>query len=154
MIRNRFLSLATLSCLLGIMLLLSGCASMTSEEEDSRHATDAISRNTPYFPTKFNDFEVPGDLEMQRDDTMFINTASFVGGIVHFKGRLKAESLTDYFISTMQKNGWKLNGEVRYQNILLAFSKPTKNCMITIYQGEHGFKTKVYVYITEDVTTP
>jgi hypothetical protein len=52
----------------------------------------------------------------------------------------------------MQKNGWKMTGEVRYENILLAFTKPNKNCMLTIYEGSYGTKSEVYVYITEDLT--
>lgn len=139
--------------ILALFIGLTGCAAMdggTTSTGQSESATTAA-KNEPYFPTNFSDFEVPGELEMIRKNTLFINTASFTGGIINFTGRVEVDSLTDFFINSMQKNGWHLTGEVRYENILLAFTKPNKNCLITIYDGEFGNKTKVYTYITEDV---
>ena len=81
---------------------------------------------------------------------MFINTASFSGGMILFSGDIEIDSLTDYFINSMQKNGWKLTGEARYKNTLLVFTKPNKSCMISIYMGDFGIKTKVTVHISED----
>jgi hypothetical protein len=134
------------------IFLLNGCAGMgTSKDSSEAEIPSGLSRNDPYFPTKFNDFEVPGELKEERKKSMFINTSSFTGGILLFTGRVEVNSLTDFFVNSMQKNGWKLTGEVRYENIMLAFSKPNKNCMLTIYEGEYGSKTQVYVYITEDL---
>ena len=138
------------------LALAGGCAGLGTGAQDSGSGPDAasqsVAKNEPYYPTSFSDFEVPGELKMDRKDTMLINTASFTGGILHFTGWVEVNSLTDYFINSMEKNGWKRTGEVRYQNILLAFTKPTKNCMISIYEGNLGGKTQVYVYITEDLT--
>ena len=133
-------------------LFISGCAGLgTTTDSKGTKSSSGIVRNDPYFPTKFNDFEVPGELQEERKKSMFINTSSFTGGILNFSGRVEVKSLSDFFINTMQKNGWKLTGEVRYENIMLAFTKPNKSCMLTIYEGEYGAKTQVYVYITEDV---
>jgi hypothetical protein len=135
------------------LLMLSGCAGwQTSSDSTEQMDTAGITRNEPYFPTKFNDFEIPGELQQERKKSMFINTSSFTGGILYFTGRVDVNSLTDFFVNTMQKNGWKMTGEVRYENILLAFTKPNKNCMLTIYEGSYGTKSEVYVYITEDLT--
>jgi len=130
------------------LLALAGCAStQTSGDAASPEDPGGIVRNEPYFPTKFDDFEIPGELEQDYSKTMFINTSSFTGGILNFTGRVEVASLTDFFINSMQKNGWKLAGEVRYENIMLAFNKPHKNCMVTIYPGDFATKTKVYVYL-------
>lgn len=139
--------------ILAIVSGLTGCITTNSGTDSPNQAdrSSAAVKNEPYFPTNFSDFEVPGELEMIRKNTMFINTASFTGGILNFTGRVSVDSLTDYFINSMQKNGWHLTGEVRYENILLAFTKPNKNCLITIYEGDYGGKTQVYTYITEDV---
>ena len=136
-----------------IMLALGGCMSTqtsTSTEIDASNESSGIARNEPYFPTKFNDFEIPGELEQDLSQSMIINTSSFSGGILNFTGRVELNSLTDFFINSMQKNGWKIVGEVRYKNIMLAFNKPNKNCMITIYPGDFG-KTRGYAYITSDL---
>jgi hypothetical protein len=134
------------------LLALTGCASMhTASTSGTATATDTESaKNEPYFPTNFNDFEVPGELKIDSKHTMFINTSSFTGGIIAFSGRVEITSLADYFINSMQKNNWTLTGEVRYNNILLAFTKPNKNCMISIYGDSYNYKTKVNVYITEN----
>ncbi len=144
-------SFCMITTLLSIFLL-SGCVGLgTSTDSTEIEESRGISRNEPYFPTNFSDFEVPGELKEVREKSMFINTSSFTGGILHFTGRVEVNSLTDFFVNSMQKNGWKLTGEVRYENIMLAFSKPNKNCMLTIYAGGIGGKTQVYAYITEDL---
>ena len=133
-----------------LFMLLPGCTSMNLGQD----STPAEGTNTSqsYFPTKFRDFEVPNELKVDRDKTLFINTSSFIGGIVSLTGRLEVESLTDFFLQAMQRNGWKLTGEAHYKNVLLSFSKPGKNCMITLYAGELGTSTKVYAYMTEELT--
>ena len=134
-----------------LVFLLSGCAAMKKDSDSPDAATNTPPANEPYFPTSFGDFEVPGELRLERKDTLFINTSSFVGGIVKLTGHVEVGSLTDFFVNSMQKNGWKITGEIRYENVLLSFTKPNKNCMITIYDGTYGTRTEVYAYITEDV---
>ncbi len=142
-----------LGTILGILFVvsLSGCSSMGLGHGANEAAAGTTSPMT-YFPTKFHDFEAPTELSLDRDKTLIINTSSFTGGIIYMTGRLKVDSLTDFFIHSMQKNGWKLTGEAQYQNVLLSFTKPNKNCMITIYEGEFGTSTKVYAYMAEDLT--
>ena len=107
--------------------------------------------NAPYYPSGVNDIQIPGELKEIRDNSLYINTASFVGGIKTFSGRVEINSLSDFFISTMQKNGWKKVGTIQYKNALLAFTKPNKTCMISIFEGAIGMKSKVYIYVTEDI---
>lgn len=129
------------------LFTLSGCLSM--QNKTATTSVQKSSKSEPYFPTSFGDLEVPGELKLDRKNTLFINTSSFNGGIINLSGRVETGSLTDFFVHSMQKNGWKINGEVRYENVLLAFNKPNKNCMITIYGGDFGTSTQVFVYITE-----
>ena len=133
-----------------ILFMLAGCSELNLGQGSTQ--TEGTGSSQSYFPTKFRDFEVPNELKVDRSETLFINTSSFNGGIVYLTGRLEVESLTDFFIQSMQKNGWKLGGEAHYKNVLLAFSKPNKNCLISLYEGTLGTNTKVYAYITEDLT--
>jgi len=132
-----------------LLLALSGCSGINMGSSQSEGTNTAQS----YFPTKFRDLEVPNELKVDTSKTLIVNTGSFNGGIIALSGRLEVESLTDFFNQSMQRNGWKLTGEAHYKNVLLAFSKANKNCMITIYEGELGTSTKVFAYITEDLTT-
>lgn len=132
-----------------IAFWLTGCSSLNLGQTNQ---SDGTSTSNTYFPTKFRDLEVPNELNLDTSKTLYINTSSFAGGIVYMTGRLEVGSLTDFFLRTMQQNGWKLSGEAHYKNVLLAFSKPNKNCMITLYEGEYGSSTKVYAYMTEELT--
>lgn len=132
------------------LVMLSGCTSLNLGQNS--RPSESTNTSESYYPTKFRDFEVPNDLKVDNSKTLIINTSSFNGGIVALSGQLEVESLTEYFTQSMQKNGWKLTGEAHYKNVLVAFSKTNKNCMITLYQGEFGVPTKVYAYITEDLT--
>nr|MBF0222701.1 hypothetical protein [Desulfobulbaceae bacterium] len=132
-----------------IFFVLTGCVAL-NKKSDAPKSSSKTHANEPYFPTSFGDFEVPGELRMEMDKTLFIKTSSFNGGIVNLTGYVEAGSLTDFFVNSMQKNGWRINGEIRSGNVLLAFTKPNKNCMITIQPGEYGTRTQVNVYITED----
>lgn len=132
-----------------LLFLLAGCSGLNFGGSTQSEGTNTAQS---YFPTKFRDFEVPNELKVDSGKTLIINTSSFNGGIVALSGRLEVESLTDYFTQSMQRNGWKLTGEAHYKNVLLAFSKANKNCMVTIYEGELGTATKVYAYMAEDLT--
>jgi len=134
-----------------LLLLIGGCMSTKSTDDAmAEDGSSGIARNEPYFPTKFDDFEIPGELQQDMSQSMFVNTSSFTGGILNFTGRVEVASLTDFFINSMQKNGWKLAGEVRYENIMLAFNKPNKSCIITIYPGDFATKTKVFAYLATE----
>ncbi len=134
-----------------VLFMLTGCSSLNLGQSSTQ--SEGTNSMQSYFPTKFRDFEVPNELKVDSGKTLIINTSSFNGGIVALTGRLEVESLTDYFTQSMQKNGWKLTGEAHYKNVLIAFSKSNKNCIITIYEGELGTSTKVFAYMAEDLTT-
>ena len=51
----------------------------------------------------------------------------------------------------MHNNKWKLVGEATAQDILLAFVKPTKTCMIVISDSKFG-KTGLTLHVTIDRT--
>ena len=132
-----------------ILFMLTSCTGM----DFSGSSQEGTNTGQSYFPTKFRDFEVPNELQVDSSKTLIVNTSSFNGGMIALYGRLEVESLTGFFTQSMARNGWKLTGEAHYKNVLLAFSKANKNCMITIYEGELGTSTKVFAYMTEDLTT-
>ncbi len=107
----------------------------------------------PYYPKDFKAIMVPDGLTMNRDNTMFVKTSSFNGGILNFQGRLEVNSLTEFFENSMPKNGWQLSGSVKAQKNLLIFTKPDKTCMITIAESQFKYKTDVNIYFSENVPT-
>ncbi len=147
--KNRIFSLQIITlCAILAILFLGGCTTLDTNEDSG---PTALAVEQPYYPAEFKEILIPGGLELDREKTMFITTDSFKGGYLQFSGRLEVNSLTDFFINSMPKNGWKCNGTVKYKNVLLAFSKPGKTCMITIGETKLSMNTEVAIYIAENI---
>ena len=101
------------------------------------------------FADDIHDIELPMELQWQRNESKTIKTDSFVGGIWEYKGRVEILSLKDYLIKSMQNNKWKIVGQSTSDDILLAFVKPSKTCMMVIKENWLG-KTKLTLYVTID----
>ncbi len=99
----------------------------------------------------YEDIEIPVDMEYINKNSMSIRTDSFRGGIIHYKGRIEANSLKDYIVTSMKKNKWKLAGEVSSQDIILAFTKPHRTCMIQIKPNSSLSDTTLTMYVTVDL---
>jgi hypothetical protein len=95
---------------------------------------------------------VPCELSWDREGSMSIKTESYAGGVLKFVGRVEVNSLADFFVNAMEKNSWKLVGSAKYQNVLLAFTKPNKTAMVMIYESDLSSKTSVYIYLTDDIS--
>lgn len=154
--RNGKTIITTVSMILSIFFL-SGCADMGlglgSGSDAEMAAPPPPAESQPYYAAnKFDDLLIPNELTWNRDKSMVINTESFAGGVLNYKGKVDINSLTEFFEVTMQKNGWKMAGSVKYKNVLLAFVKPNKTCTITMSDDEFGMKTDVFIYITQDIS--
>ncbi len=143
------LNQAIMFALLAFFVLLSGCSSMSSSSTGDDMAPSITDQ--PFYSADFKEVLIPGGLKLNRDKSMFITTDSFKGGFLHYKGRLEVNSLTDFFLNSMPKNGWQRTGMVKYKNVLLAFSKPRKTCMITIAESDLKFSTEVFIYVSEQI---
>jgi len=135
--------------LVGILGLLpfAGCSSTSTAPPMDQAGLPPVSG----FAGDLQDIELPTELEWERDKSMTIKTESFNGGIWHYEGRVEPLSLKDYVVSSMQNNKWKLVGESTSRDILLAFVKPNKTCMMVISESKMG-KTRVTLYVTIDRT--
>ncbi len=128
------------------IFVFSGCADKSTQTpNDLPSVSTTVEGNT--------DIELPSEMKWASNDSMVIKTDSFRGGILLYSGRVEINSLKDFIVSSMLKNKWKHVGEVSYKNILLAFTKPNKTCMLTLTEGIGGSlgKTHVTLYVTVDV---
>ena len=125
----------------------TGCTSQTTA------APPANIVPLPNSVSNFEDIELPSEMKLDLDDTMSVKTDSFRGGILKYSGKVEMMSLRDFVIASMVNNQWKHVGEASYENILLAFTKPNKTCMVVLEEGFGGSLGKTYLtlYITVDV---
>ena len=128
------------------VLPLTGCLDK-SASGDGETGLPPVS----FYAGDLRDIELPVELEWQRDKSMTIKTESFNGGIWHYEGRVEPLSLKDFVVNAMHNNKWKLVGESTSHDILLAFVKPNKTCMIVISGSKMG-KTKLALSVTIDRT--
>jgi hypothetical protein len=135
--------------LLGVALLLisAGCASNKSMVGSDAAGLPQISN----FADDIKDITLPTELAWDRKNSMVIKTESFRGGIFTYKGRVEMMSLKDYMVASMQDNKWRLVGETASKDIMLAFVKPNKTCMMVISEGVLG-KTELKLYVAIDKT--
>ncbi len=148
----RSLRLWNVFAMLAVLLMLSACLNTKSSTESLPEVGD-LAELPPMASTvgNYEDIEVPEGMKFINKDSMSMRTDSFRGGIMHYKGRIDAYSLKDYLISSMKKNMWKLAGEVSSQNVILAFTKPHRTCMILIEPNSALMDTALTMYVTVDL---
>ncbi len=144
---------AALGFLAILLLVLSGCVSGTSNTSDLPGAEDTPEALPPVSSTvgNYEDIEIPAGMKYVTNNSMSIRTESFRGGIIYYSGRIEMDSLKDFIIASMKKNKWKLAGEVSSKNVILAFTKPSKTCMMQIENNGMMADTTLTMYVTVDV---
>ncbi len=136
-----------------LLFALTGCMSSTnSPPADLPLSSDASMGTLGSTVGNYDDIEIPVDMKYSDKNSMSIRTDSFRGGIINYKGRVEMHSLKDFLIASMKKNKWKLAGEVSSRNVILAFTKPSKTCMINIESHGPLSDTTLTMYVTVDVT--
>ena len=135
-----------------LAMMLGGCSRPMYSSSDPTALPGDIGPMAN-FSGNFEDIELPMDLKWNSEKSMSIRTDSFRGGILTFSGRIEVSSLKEYIISSMENKKWKLVGEALYKDILLAFTKPNKTCMVVLSEGVGGKfgTTNVTMYVTVDV---
>ncbi len=135
------------------LLLLGGCAQnpfATSSAPPPASGDIASMANTV---GTFSDIELPADMQWDNAKSMAISTDSFKGGVYRYSGRVELASLKDFISTAMQNKKWKLVGEAQSQNVMMAFTKPSKTCIVVLSEGLGGAfgKTMATLYVAEDV---
>ncbi len=136
-----------------LLFALTGCILGTSQTTATPLSMDDGSMED-FASTvgNYEDIELPSEMKYSNKNSMSIRTDSFRGGIIHYEGRVEILSLKDFIIASMKKNKWKLAGEVSSRNVILAFTKPSKTCMMNIEPHNALSATTLTMYVTVDVT--
>lgn len=142
--------------LLLLVAVFNGCSSMNSGSGGNVIAApEAESELAPLttMVESYGDIELPIEMTLQAKKSMAMRTDSFKGGIHVFTGNVDISSLRDYIVVSMRNHKWKMVGEASYNNVMLAFVKPNKTCMVVLSKGSAGvmWKTQANFYVTVDV---
>jgi len=141
-----------------LLLLIAGGFSSCSMGGNSKTVdTPAVSESelapVTTMVESYGDIELPIEMTLQSKKSMAMRTDSFKGGIHVFTGNVQISSLRDYIVASMRNHKWKMVGEASYNNVMLAFVKPNKTCMVVLSEGSAGSfsKTQANFYVTVDV---
>jgi hypothetical protein len=135
-----------------VMVVLNGCSGKSASSNSANMPPVSDSELAPLTTTveSYGDIELPIEMTLQSKKSMAMRTDSFKGGIHVFTGNVQISSLRDYIVVSMRNNKWKMVGEASYNNVMLAFTKPNKTCMVVLSNGSLG-KTQANLYVTVDV---
>jgi len=148
--RTHFLSIFFFLILMETCLVIGGCANGSFGKTEVAPGDSALPPVSG-FADDIQDIVLPTDMEWKRGKSMAIKTESFRGGIWYYTGRVEVVSLKDFMTSAMQDNKWKLVGEATSKDVMLAFVKPNKSCMMVIADENFG-KTSLRLYVAIDKT--
>ncbi|MBU0681487.1 MAG: hypothetical protein KKD73_08700 [Proteobacteria bacterium] len=132
-----------------LSLNLSGCIFGLGSSDESLEVAPAVETNQPFYHYSYRQILLPFGLELDKKESLFVDTDSFTGGHLRYFGQLEIESLAEFFINTMPKNKWKKVYSSVSGRMLQAYSREGRTCIIKI--TETNFKTYVDIYVSDIV---
>lgn len=144
---------AYFSLALAVVIMMSSCSTSGGSGSGIQPVGSEELAPVSTMIGSYGDIELPIDMKQVPGDTMAMRTDSFQGGVHVYKGRVDISSLRDYVIASMRNHKWKLVGEASTKEVMLAFTKPNKTCMVVLKNDSMGSlgKTQANFYVTEDV---
>ena len=141
-----------LVCLVSILLLGLGCATLQKSEDTSNEAEVKKSEIKGPAPVyyDFADILVPAELSLDERNSFVYSTSSFSAGVLVFEGYVQGESLVNFFTTNMPKDGWTLKSSFRYRRVILNFEKDQRSCLISV--AEYPLKTGVEIWVAPQLS--
>ncbi|MBF0607844.1 MAG: hypothetical protein SFH39_11470 [Candidatus Magnetobacterium sp. LHC-1] len=149
-----------------IIVAVAGCTATTTVRADGSPESGQPASVPPapappppshmnLMGTEFEDIAIPQELKLEEDESILINTRAFVGGALTYSAPVTVESLIRFFNHEMPKRGWEfIASSYAKKNVILAFSKSNKNCIIYInIPGDWGNNTRVQVWLGKTAAT-
>lgn len=120
-------------------VMLPGCAQMKESFNNVTGVSKEVPPSSRYLD--FHDILIPGEMEKVAKESFIING----NGRLVLSGRVDNDSLSQFFITSMNKEGWVSLNQYKYQGaIKLFFKKPEKFATIVI--SEDPLSTRVEIW--------
>lgn len=97
----------------------------------------------------FDDIQVPNALKLDKKRSLIFRAGKFKAGVLVFTDNLEVQSLINFFIDSMQKDNWVLQGSYKYPRVVLFFAKKGKTAVVNIV--EDTFSTEVTIWVAPTV---
>ncbi|MDL1968261.1 MAG: hypothetical protein LWW97_06860 [Deltaproteobacteria bacterium] len=140
-------ALAFIGIMTAFFVLVNGCAVLKSSKKNSKPLTKEQKGQTSYpLYNDFGDVLVPGELKVDKDLTFIFETSGFIIGVNAYKGRVKIDSLINFFKSSMAKDNWSILGSFKSSPLsIMLFQKENRSCMIKIKEKLTASHVEIWV---------
>ena len=95
---------------------------------------------------EFNDIPIPPEIDVQSKNSYVFESGQIKMGFLTLRGRVDSNSVMNFFVAALPREGWRLKGQFRYNRSLLIFDKPDKVCVILM--KEETYYTYVEIYVS------
>jgi hypothetical protein len=127
------------------ILVMPGCAKV-KEALTGESASQEVQPSPRYLD--FSDILIPGELRKVPKESYIINGH----GRLVLSGRLYAESLGQFFITSMNTDGWAMMNQYKYQgSIKIFFKKSERFSSILINENPLGTWVEIWVVPQEKI---
>ena len=137
--------------LLGLFCLSFSWGCTTTGSTDDALETSTVEEQ-PFFARAYREIQIPPGFEFDQKHSVFVETKSFRGGILHFNGRREVNSVAEFFKNNMPKHQWDRQYIGTGVPMVQAYVKEHKTCMIKI--TETTMTTSIVIYVSDTSTEP
>jgi hypothetical protein len=128
-----------------LMLMLTGCAQL--KNATSSGSSTPETRPSPRY-LDFADILIPGELERVAKDCNITNGF----GKVVVSGRVEVESLSQFFITSMNSEGWVSLNQYKFQGtVKLFFKKQDRFASVLIEENPLATRVELWVVPQEKI---
>jgi len=151
MLMKRIGTLAVLlALLLSAQLTWTGCASTPPKEGGTASSDTALRASF----SGFEDVLIPSDISADQKKSQIYSAGKTKVGLLTFKGRVEPDSLADFFLNNLPRNGWKLMTILKDRAHALILLKDDRVCLITIREDWWNTVCEVRVGLVEKAAEP
>ena len=128
-----------------LVLMLTGCAQLKNATSSGPSTPET--RPSPRY-LDFADILIPGELERVAKECTITNGF----GKLVVSGRVEVESLSQFFITSMNSEGWVSLNQYKFQgSVKLFFKKPDKFASVLIEENPLATRVELWVVPQEKI---
>lgn len=95
---------------------------------------------------QFNDIPIPSEINVQAKNSYVFQSGQIKMGFLTLRGRVDSNSMINFFVVALPREGWRLKAQFRCNRSLLIFDKSDKVCVILM--KEETYYTYVEIYVS------
>lgn len=129
-----------------LMILISGCASL-SKDENSARSSSYVQKKNDDLPSymDFGDVLIPKELKINTEKSFIYKTVGLPAGVLALSGRVELNSLCTFFENNMAKDNWKLVSLFKSPRTLMLFQKENRWCVVNVIDGTVFTDVEIWV---------